>query len=227
MAVPSPSARRFPPVALYPSSCVRCGEKGEVEWDWDDDEEGGPDTTEAAVEKSALPDAAFEAQEHMDAIVDSFVADVKAGRHKYLCAACDEDLTARFDCRRRSERGTLLEVLRLADRYCYEAAVEQFDPDVHEVLPDYEVLPASRGLVRELTNAVAALRRVGKPVCYFDPDFERSFTDECGAFFLYSVSDWGEYCQSEVDPFALAELGDVAYALDYAPDGSPLPAAGV
>lgn len=142
-----------------------------------------------------------------------------------ICMACVARIDDRFRRANPSGRGTLAEVL-LGHYETFKAALrESLDSDLREVLPDLplEQLPRRRKWRREMGPIEAILRRLRKPVCWYDPVLARRGE---GPFWLFHFhTESGGICHAKIDYFDVVELGDFVNALDYSPDGTPIPRA--
>jgi hypothetical protein len=120
----------------------------------------------------------------------------------------------------------LAEVLHVDNRLFGEALLEQVheqsNPDtqlVRDLFPCVEVSrPAYAKSNRNAETVAASLRRVGKPVAYFDPALAE---DGESPYVLYVLKE-GKICVDYFEACDLVAFGDVASALDYARDGTPL-----
>jgi hypothetical protein len=63
------------------------------------------------------------------------------------------------------------------------------------------------------------LRRVGKPVAYFEPEHGKG---KDALYLVYRLDEKGKPCFRHVTAFELAAMGDVESAPDYDLHGNPL-----
>jgi hypothetical protein len=139
-----------------------------------------------------------------------------------ICTVCIARIDARFRRPNAGREGTLAEVLVLHYEAFKAALHESTDSDLREVLPNLprELLPQRRRWRRQAERIEAILARIGKPVCWYDPDLVREGE---GPFWLFHLHpETGQICHTTIDHFDVAELRDHINALDYDRAGNPL-----
>jgi hypothetical protein len=190
------------------TTCIRCGAAVELEC-------------------SDFPDNEPEEKRRLAESHKSVEGTVRSGADQYLCDDCEEKIDERFVPETECRRSTLNFTLEL-DQMAHESALAELgqliaaiDPRLISSLPPGAAShrPALASRLESQQDILAILRRVGKPVAYFEPERGK---DPDAAYLVYDLNEEGKPCFRHVTAVELVAMGDVACALDYDCDGNPL-----
>lgn len=142
---------------------------------------------------------------------------------KDLCGPCEVRLEERFDQGDRDVAGTLAEPLGAYWRATVRAFEKIMDPDVRDVIGSGPILSAINSSALN-DQVVAALTRIGRPVCLQRPEMPGDFEGDYLIFGAPVIEDGRHVVavphQAGIMDVALTQ--GVVSALDYDPHGAEI-----